>query len=146
MAIDPALMSSARGDWETPADLYAELDQVYNFELDVCASDQNHKAPRWYTESEDGLTQPWRGRVWCNPPYGRTVKLWVARAIWAVQSQQTAPVAVLLLPARTDTQWFHTYLYQRPGVTVQFLKGRLTFVGAPSPAPFPSLLAVVSRL
>ena len=147
-ATDPktALYQSTTDDWETPRWLYDAYDRVYQFDLDVCATAETAKCDRWYGPDQDALMQPWEGRIWCNPPYGRQVEAWIARAIWAVQSVKTAPVAVLLLPSRTDTRWFHRHLYQAPGVQLDFLPGRVQFVGGESSAPFPSLVAIITPI
>jgi phage N-6-adenine-methyltransferase len=137
-----ALHASSRDDWETPNALYSHYDRVLLFDLDVCATATTAKCARWYSKAQDGLSSPWDGRVWCNPPYGRDVGRWIKRALWAVQAAQTAPVACLLLPARTDTEWFHL-LYGAPGVQIDFLRGRIRFVGAASTAPFPSIVATI---
>lgn len=84
------------------------------------------------------LTQPWRGRVWCNPPYGRTIGLWLARA-WEAAQEGSAEVVVCLVPARTDTRWWHDYCARGE---VRFIPGRVRFGGAKSGAPFPSAVVV----
>lgn len=92
------------------AGLFNELDREFGFNLDVCALPENAKTARYYTPEQDGLTQPWEGVVWCNPPYGRQIGKWVERA---ALSAEAAAVVVMLLPARTDTKWFHEYIYGR---------------------------------
>lgn len=135
MTIAAALFSGKRPDWETPDAFFAKLHSFYRFDLDVAASAGNAKTPRFFTQQEDGLRQSWAGaRVWCNPPYGRGLCAWIDKAI---TERQTAKLIVMLLPARTDTQWFHRAVATAKPV---FLKGRLRFKGASAPAPFPSLL------
>ena len=118
------VMFSSRSDlWETPQALFDELNAEFDFQLDACALPSNAKCARYFTPDIDGLKQPWRGRVWCNPPYGREIGKWVAKAASAAESE----VVVMLLPARTDTRWFHEFIYKR--AEIRFLKGRLKFGG-----------------
>jgi phage N-6-adenine-methyltransferase len=111
---------------------------VHHFTLDVCATPENAKCPAFYTRAQDGLAQPWSGRVWCNPPYGRAIGLWVQKAWESVQGGQSE-LAVLLVPARTDTEWWHRWCERGE---VELLRGRLRFGGATSGAPFPSAVVV----
>lgn len=135
----PVMFSSRSGLWETPQGFFDELDKEFHFTLDVCALPGNAKCPRFYTPEQDGLKQPWEGVCWCNPPYGRGVGEWIRRA---AQAAGEGAVVVMLLPSRTDTRWFHEYLYGNPLVELRFIKGRLRFGGSRDSAPFPSLLAV----
>lgn len=137
MAISKALYSSKTDMWETPQDLFDELDKEYHFDLDVCATSENTKCKRYYTPEQDGLIQPWDGTCWCNPPYGRDIGQWVRRAFFASVGGTTV---VMLLPARTDTKWFHDYIYKR--AEIQFVKGRLKFGNSKNSAPFPSMIVV----
>lgn len=117
-----AAMTSDRDDWETPQALYDALDAVYGFTLDPCATDANHKAPKWYTASQDGLARSWEGeRVFCNPPYGRNIGAWVKKC--AEESRRAFVVA--LIPARTDTAYFHDWIYGK--ADIEFIRGRLKF-------------------
>ena len=127
--------SSVKQDWATPDELYERLDRIYKFDLDVAADAANARCERYFDASTDGLAQSWRGRVWCNPPYGRVIGQWTAKA--AVEASISATLIVMLVPARTDTAWWHT-----AGRTarVEFLRGRLRFKGAPASAPFPSAI------
>ena len=138
-----AAYSSDRMDWETPQDLFKELDSRYHFTLDAAASDANTKCDRYYTSADDGLAQDWAGEtVFLNPPYGRELPRWVAKA--ASEALKPDTLVVLLVPARTDTRWFHRYLYRRAQIT--FIKGRLHFETAGEAgqsAPFPSMIAVL---
>ena len=97
------------------------------------------KTGLWETPQEffDKLSMPWNGRVWCNPPYGRQVGQWVKKAY---MSAQTGALVVMLLPARTDTAWFHDYIYRR--AEIRFVRGRLKFGGSRNSAPFPSMVCV----
>jgi phage N-6-adenine-methyltransferase len=125
-------------EWATPPELFAQLAARFGgFDLDPCASPENAKCPRYFTRQDDGLRQPWTGRVFCNPPYGREIARWVEKAWEAAQA--TAEVVVLLLPARTDTRWWHDYCARGE---VEFLPGRVRFGGAAAGAPFPSAVVV----
>lgn len=136
------LFTSNRQDWETPQQLFDQLNAAEHFTLDAARSHQNCKCATGYTIENSGLTHPWAGhRVWCNPPYGRTVGQWVQKAY---EESTRGTFSMLLLPARTDTRWFHQWIYGRSNVTVRFLKGRLKFetdgVAQHDAAPFPSML------
>lgn len=114
------LFSSNKEDWETPQELFNELDQEFNFTIDVCADNRNKKCKRFYTKEENGLLQNWNNEiVWCNPPYGRKIGEWVKKA------EESNATVVMLLPARTDTKWFHKYIYKK--AEIRFIKGRLKF-------------------
>ena len=133
---------SQTDDWATPKDFYDSVNLHYGFELDAAASSTNHLAPNWFgldhpdESRRDGLTGLWAGRTWCNPPYGRGIKDWVAKA------SQHNDLVVMLLPARTDTRWYHDYIYNHIKVDNIFIKGRLKFGNAKTAAPFPSMLAI----
>lgn len=140
-----AALFSCRSDvWATPRAVVDEwAKRVGPFALDVAASSDNACAPRFYTESDDGLRQSWSvdagGEfIWCNPPYSAT-NAWVAKAI---REHATGAHVVMLLPSRTDTRWFHSLLNE-PGCSLHFLRRRLTFGCAKHPAPFPSLIVVL---
>lgn len=137
MAISSALYSSQTDLWETPQNLFDILNDEFHFDIDVCALPENAKCDRFYTPEQDGLSQPWKGNCWCNPPYGREVEQWVRRAFLASVSGSTV---VMLLPARTDTKWFHEYIYNK--AEVRFLKGRLKFGNSKNSAPFPSMIVI----
>ena len=122
-------------DWATPQKLFDRLNERFNFDVDVCASHENAKCEKYYTIEEDGLVQDWKGVVWCNPPYGRNIGKWVKKAS---EEYQKGNVIVMLLPARTDTKWFHDYIYCEH--RVDFIKGRLKFNDGKNPAPFPSMI------
>lgn len=131
----------------TPQDFYDRLNEEFGFTLDVCATKENAKCSRYFDLSTDGLKQSWGGeRVWCNPPYGREIGKWVDRCSKAGMFDYSpgthAPtLAVMLLPARTDTRWWHDFVIPRAS-EVRFIKGRLKFGGAKNSAPFPSAVVV----
>lgn len=128
--------SSKTNEWSTPQNFYDELDKEFNFTLDTAATEENAKCKRFYTESDDGLTKTWdRENIWCNPPYGRSLGKWVEKA-----SKATGGVVVMLIPARTDTKYFHEYIYNK--AEIRFIKGRLKFGGHKNSAPFPSMLVI----
>lgn len=128
--------SSASSEWETPRALFDELDAVYHFTLDPCATPENAKCAKFYTKADDGLAQSWAGeRVFMNPPYGREISKWVQKA-----ATVNAELVVGLLPARTDTRWFHEHIAGQAGV--RFIRGRLKFSDAKNSAPFPSMIVL----
>lgn len=133
------MFSSATDQWATPQAFFDELDKEFHFTLDVCALPENAKCSNFYTPQMDGLSQPWKGRVWCNPPYGKEIGQWVRRAYLAVTTE-CAEVVVMLLPARTDTRWFHEYIYGK--AEIRFVKGRLKFGDSKNAAPFPSMVVI----
>ena len=132
------LMFSSKTDlWATPQNFFDELNQEFNFTLDVCAIPENAKCKNYFTPDVDGLLQKWSGTCWCNPPYGREISKWVEKAYNA--SAEGATV-VMLLPARTDTKWFHDFIYNK--AEIRFIKGRLKFGNASASAPFPSMVVI----
>lgn len=133
------MFSSKRDDWETPQDLFDKLNVKFNFTLDPCASTENAKCQKYFTQEQDGLKQDWQGEtVFCNPPYGREIKKWVIKAYQ--ESLKPDTLVVMLLPSRTDTTWFHDYIL--PYGKIDFIKGRLKFGGSKNSAPFPSMIVV----
>lgn len=129
------LMFSSKTDlWETPQDLFEKYDAIYHFETDVCAFPENAKCKRFFTPEMDGLKQEWSGVCWCNPPYGRQIGKWVEKAV------KSFATVVMLLPARTDTKWFHNWCL--PYGKIEFLRGRVKFVGCDNSAPFPSMIVI----
>lgn len=131
------MFSSATDEWPTPQGLYNALRMEFAFTLDPCATHENAKCRRHFTRLEDGLKQDWsRDVVFMNPPYGRAIGHWVRKAF---ESAKEGAVVVCLLPARTDTRWWHEYVMRGE---IRLLCGRITFAGAQSPAPFPSAIVV----
>ena len=127
MAVSEVLFSSETDMWSTPQALFDELDQEFRFTLDACAVPENAKCRTFFSPEQDGLKQEWIGNVWCNPPYGRQVTRWIRKASEA--GGRNADVVVMLLYSRTDTKWFHEYIYNKPGVEIRFIKGRVKFGG-----------------
>jgi site-specific DNA-methyltransferase (adenine-specific) len=139
--INKGLMTSNSAEWTTPQTLFDQLNAKYHFTLDPCSTHENAKCAKHYTIAEDGLIQSWRGeRVFMNPPYGRNITEWVWKA-W-FEGRNNDALVVGLLPARTDTHWFHWYIYNYPDVRIEFLRGRLKFSGAKNSAPFPSMIVI----
>lgn len=137
--MNPALFSSAKEDWETPREFFERLDGEFHFDLDVCAFPHNAKCPAYFTKEDDGLARDWGNHTcYMNPPYGRTIKAWMTKALDA--SRRGATV-VCLVPSRTDTAWWHDTVIAG-GAEVRFVRGRLRFVGAGHPAPFPSAVVI----
>lgn len=134
-----ACLSSKTNEWATPQDFFDRLDSEFQFTLDPCATAENHKCDLYYTKEEDGLSKDWAGhRVFCNPPYGRDISNWVKYAY--EQSRERETLVVMLIPARTDTRYFHDYIYGK--AEIRFVKGRLKFGDGKSPAPFPSMVVI----
>lgn len=136
-----ALFSSKTDLWATPQYFFDELNEEFHFDLDVCALPGNAKCEKYYTPEMDALSQPWYGNVWCNPPYGREVAGWVRRAYLSTATC-VANVVVMLLPARTDTRWFHDYIFKSRFTEIRFVKGRLKFGNSNNSAPFPSMVVI----
>lgn len=133
------MFSSKTDQWATPQAFFDELNREFSFTLDPCADAENHKCDRYFTKDENGLAQDWSGnRVFCNPPYGRAIKEWVAKCYWEGHKENT--LVVLLLPARTDTAYFHGYIQHR--AEIRFIQGRLKFGNSQAGAPFPSMLVI----
>ena len=120
----------------TPQWLFDELNKEFGFTLDVCALPENAKCEKYYTPDADGVKQSWADNTcWMNPPYGREISKWVQKAY--EESKQST--VVCLLPARTDTRWWHEYCMKGE---IRFLRGRLKFGQAKNSAPFPSAVVI----
>ncbi|WP_139108749.1 DNA N-6-adenine-methyltransferase [Brevibacillus laterosporus] len=133
-----AMFSSATDLWPTPQAFYEELDREFRFTLDPCSTHENAKCTLHYTQEDDGLVQGWAPHtVFMNPPYGREIKAWMQKAY---EESRKGATVVCLVPARTDTVWFHDYVYGKG--EIRFVKGRLKFGDAKNSAPFPSMVVV----
>lgn len=129
--------SSKKHDWPTPPYIYDPLHAKYKFTLDPCASPENAKCDKFFTYHENGLIQAWsKDVVFMNPPYGRSIGKWMAKAY--LESRKGATV-VCLVPSRTDTAWWHDFAMKGD---ITFLRGRIIFEGAKHNAPFPSAVVV----
>ena len=128
--------SSETDQWSTPEDFYNKLDRKFSFTLDPCADLENHKTEKYFSVEDNGLTQSWDGeRVFMNPPYGRQIGEWVKKA------SETDGLVVCLVPARTDTKWWHNYVVGG-GAEIYYVPGRLKFGGSKNSAPFPSAVLI----
>ena len=134
--INKGLFTSETDLWSTPQHVFDLLDAEFHFDKDVCATKENAKCKSYFTKEDDGLSKIWDfDMCWMNPPYGREIGKWVKKA-----SEEKCVVA--LLPARTDTKWFHDYIYNKKGVEIRFIKGRLKFGDSKNSAPFPSMVVI----
>ena len=142
--MDKILFSSEKMDWCTPQSFFDRLDGEFHFVLDAAATKENAKCQRFFTPDDDALAQSWDcgGAVFCNPPYGRTIGRWCKKA-WEESRKMRNPV-VMLIPARTDTAYFHDYIYGK--AEVRFVRGRLKFEdekgAVKASAPFPSMVVI----
>ena len=134
--LNSGLFSSDSDEWETPMKVFDPLNEEFGFTLDPCATPENAKCERFFTIEDDGLSRRWDGVVFCNPPYGRQIKWWVRKAL---ESSQAGALVVMLIPARTDTSYWHDYIFGK--AEVRFLRGRIHFSDK-GPAPFPSAVVV----
>jgi phage N-6-adenine-methyltransferase len=129
--------SSKTHEWTTPQALFDALDEEFHFTIDVCASRENAKCERFLTATDDALTVPWTGVCWMNPPYGRSIGKWLRKAHDEAKAGATV---VCLIPARTETAWWHDFVPKAH--EVRFIRGRLRFSGMAVNAPFPSAIVV----
>lgn len=135
------MFSSKTDNWATPQNLFDSLNNEFEFTLDPCADDYNHKCNKYYTKEIDGLKQSWKGeRIFCNPPYGRVIYNWVQKCY--TENIKNNVLSVMLIPSRTDTKWFHEFIYKNPNAEIRFLKGRLKFGESNNSAPFPSMIVI----
>lgn len=130
------LFTSHSDEWATPQEFFDRLNLVFHFDLDPCSTARNAKCLRFFTRTEDGLSRDSTGTVFMNPPYGHQIRHWVRKAY---ESSLAGATVVCLLPARTDTSWFHEFCLRG---RIEFIRGRLKFGNAKNSAPFPSMLVV----
>lgn len=136
--VHASLYSSRSEEWPTPCAFFEVLDAEFRFTLDPCATAYNAKCATFFTKAEDGLSQDWGCHtVFCNPPYGRHMRAWARKCY---QSSRQGATVVLLAHARTDTRWFHDWVYGK--AELRFVRGRLKFGDGRQSAPFPSLVAI----
>ena len=146
--MEKILFSSGKDDWETPPELFEELDAEFHFDLDPCAKPKTAKCKDFYTPEQDGLQQDWGGRrVFCNPPYSKKNRGNPGQEAWikkcADEAKKPGTLVVMLIPARTDTRAFHEYIYNK--AEIRFLPGRVHFYTdgkRGDAAPFPSMIVV----
>ncbi|MNW44647.1 DNA N-6-adenine-methyltransferase (Dam) [compost metagenome] len=136
MSINKGLFTSTTDLWETPQNFFDALHLEFNFKTDVCALPENAKCEIFFSPDEDGLTRKWDGVCWMNPPYGRKIGEWVKKAY---ESSLDGATVVCLLPARTDTSWWHDYCMKGE---VRLVRGRLKFGGSKWNAPFPNAVVI----
>ena len=130
--------SSQTDEYETPQIIFDQLNEKWHFTLDVCATINNAKCDNFFTKEQNGLRHSWKNQTcWMNPPYGRDIKYWISKAYLELINNGTSTIA--LLPARTDTKWFHDYIYSK-GIKFDLLRGRLKFNNHTQNAPFPSMI------
>jgi phage N-6-adenine-methyltransferase len=131
---------STNYEWETPEAIYKPLEKEFDITFDVCATHANRKTQRFFDKQANGLIREWGPNekvVWMNPPFGSEIGKWVRKAYDEAKKGVTT---VALLPARTDTSWFHNYILDKH--EIRFLKGRIKFKDAKSSAPFPSMIVI----
>ena len=134
MSINKGLMTSITDQWATPQDFFDQQNALHGpFDVDVCADATNAKCAVYFDKDADGLKQAWAGKCWMNPPYGRDIGKWMKKAY------ESGATVVCLVPARTDTKWWHDYAMKGE---ITFIKGRLKFGSALNSAPFPSAVVV----
>lgn len=136
MTINKGLFTSKTDMWATPIDFFERVNKEFDFDLDVCASEDNHKCDKYFTESDNGLEQEWNGVCWMNPPYGKDIKHWIKKAY---EESLKGTTVVCLIPSRTDTKYWHEYCMKGE---IRFVKGRLKFGNGEGSAPFPSALVI----
>lgn len=141
--MNPSLLSSKDMTWCTPQELFDRLDAEFHFTLDPAATHRSAKCANYFTPETDGLSQSWAGHtVFCNPPYGRAIGKWVKKAY--DEHTEHGITVVMLIPARTDTTYFHDHIYGK--AEIRFLRGRVKFTddagSTAGPAPFPSMLVI----
>jgi len=135
--ITSGMMSSKTNEWSTPQDLFNDLDHEFHFTLDPCCTHENAKCKNHYTKEDDGLSRNWCNEiVFMNPPYGREIGKWIKHAYY--QSKMDS-IIVCLIPARTDTSYWHDYVMKGE---IRFIRGRLRFGGSNNSAPFPSAIVI----
>ena len=138
--MNEGMYSSKTPEWSTPQNFFDALEKEFYFTTDVCATKENAKCPTFYTKEDDGLSKSWDDQhVWCNPPYGREIGKWVKKA-----SEARGGIVVMLLPARTDTRWFHNYIIEN--AEIRWICGRLKFGDSKNSAPFPSMVVIFRDL
>lgn len=139
MMNNEVMFSSKTDNWSTPQQVFDELNEEFHFNLDPCADSQNHKCDKFYTKEDNGLLQDWGGaRFFCNPPYGKEMYKWVEKCHQEGCKENT--LVCLLIPARTDTKYFHDFIIHR--TEIRFIRGRLKFGNSKNAAPFPSMLVI----
>lgn len=135
------VFSRKSDEWETPQDLYDQLNAEFHFAMDAAASHENRKHPFYFPEKSNALEASWSGivgtkSIWLNPPYSKIGPFMKK----AYEESLKGVVVVCLIPSRTDTRYWHDYVMN--AAEIRFIKGRLKFGGAKNGAPFPSCIVV----
>ena len=151
--INDSLFSSITDEWETPQDIFDKLNDEFGFTLDPCCTKENAKCNKFYTIADDGLSKSWKNEVvFMNPPYGKSIGRWISKALY--ESQNGATV-VCFIPARTDTSYWHDYIFGN--AEIRFVRGRVKFQNRLLPswredgshkvtgAPFPSAIVIFRK-
>jgi len=143
-----AMLSSNSNEWGTPQNLFDELNKEFDFTLDPCSTVENHKCNKFYTKEDDGLDRSWKNEiVFVNPPYGREIGKWVEKCY--KEFDGNGATCVMLIPARTDTSYFHNFIYHK--AEIRFIRGRVKFVSfdkekiVNASAPFPSMIVIFKK-
>lgn len=135
------MFSSETDLWATPQTFFDRLHAEFDFELDPCCNKDNHKCWKYFTEDDDGLTQDWsQYRTFMNPPYGKFIGDWIRKAY---EESQKGATVVALIPARTDTRYWHDYVMKAE--EIRLVRGRLKFGDGKNSAPFPSAVVVFRK-
>ncbi|TAK62493.1 MAG: hypothetical protein EPO24_04875, partial [Bacteroidetes bacterium] len=117
------LFTSRTEEWSTPLYVFNVLDKEFHFQLDVCATSENTKCDVYFNKPTDGLKQDWSPyRCWMNPPYGKEISKWIRKAF---DESQRGALVVCLVPARTDTKWWHDWVMKAG--EIRFISGRICF-------------------
>lgn len=145
-----APLTSINQTWGTPVAFFEFLKDTFGFvpDLDAAASDENHKAPQYFTEEDNSLEKKWFGNVWLNPPFGKVLLPQFLEKCNNEIAHGNCERIFCLIPARTDTKWFHEIVMREAG-RIYFIKGRFNFESPYSTkganAPFPSMLVIYDR-
>ncbi|MCK4826460.1 adenine methyltransferase [bacterium] len=138
--MNKGMFATGNIECSTPQAFFEGLDKEFHFTLDPCSTHENAKCNKYYTKTENGLWKSWGGEVvFMNPPYGREIPKWMRKAY---KEHKRGTTVVCLVPARTDTKWWHNYAMKVWPQGVRLLKGRLKFGGMETSAPFPSAIIV----
>lgn len=132
-------------DWETPIDLFEMLNSEFHFDFDLSASKENTKCRKFFSKEDDALSKDWNGVCWLNPPYGsnsiNSLKNWVRKSF--EETRKEGCVVVMLIPARTNTEWWHRYCMKAK--EVRLIKGRPKFKGNIHGLPQPLAIIVFDK-
>lgn len=136
---DKNRFASKNQEYATPWDLFNKVNEEFHFTCDVCANENNYKVSNYIDEKADALKQSWTGVCWMNPPY-KDLKKWVIKAY--EESRKDGCTVVCLIPARTNTKWWHDYCMQGD---IRFIEGRPKFEGCVHGLPQPLALVVFNN-